>query len=71
MALSVVQQPRREAEAAIRTLRRRLPDAVELWVGGRGAGALRLPPGVRRVDDPDELEQAVAGLALRTRRRLA
>ena len=55
LALALVTLPREVAEAGIRELRGRLPERVELWIGG--AGALRCAPirGVVRLGDLDQL----------------
>jgi DNA-binding transcriptional MerR regulator len=60
---------RRDGEllaAALDSLRRAIPERVELWVGGEGAARVALPPGCARVADGDELERKVALLAHRS-----
>jgi hypothetical protein len=53
------------AGLAVRAVRTALPDSVDLWVGGPGAGELGLPPVVTLVTDADDLERKVALLAER------
>ena len=53
-----------ESLRTLRELRRRVPAAVPLWLGGPGTERLELPPGVEQVE-LDELDVKVAMLAER------
>lgn len=59
LALSVVAQPAAEVAAPLAALRAGLPSHVHLWIGGSGAEALPLPPGVERIESFEQLEQRV------------
>jgi DNA-binding transcriptional MerR regulator len=59
LALSVVAAPAGEVAAPLAALRAGLPADVHLWIGGAGAGALTLPPGVERIESFEQLEQRV------------
>jgi DNA-binding transcriptional MerR regulator len=65
VAVGVCRQDGAELADALRALRAALPDAVELWVGGPGAGELALPRGASHVTDLDELERKIGLLAER------
>jgi DNA-binding transcriptional MerR regulator len=69
LALSVVTVPPAQALRALNALRGGLPSEVRVWVGGAGAGGLRLPEGVERIETLEELERRVALLGLETARR--
>jgi DNA-binding transcriptional MerR regulator len=59
LALSIVAQPESEVAAPLAALRAGLPSHVHLWIGGAGAAALPLPPGVERIEGFEQLEQRV------------
>ena len=65
VAIGVCQRDGAVPSALLGNLRELMPSHVELWVGGRGASDLALPPGSARVADLDELERKVALLGLR------
>jgi hypothetical protein len=65
VGLGIYALPKRESERAVRALRRALPTAIELWVGGAGSRRLALPPDVQRVDDLEVLERKVSLLGTR------
>ena len=65
-AVSVTVLPPREAQKALRNLRRELPGEVLLWVGGAGSEGLGLPPGAEHITDLNELERKVALLGARS-----
>jgi len=64
VAVSVVTLTPATALPAIRSLRKGLPRRVQVWVGGHGAPALRLPDGVECITDLAHFEHAVALLGL-------
>ncbi len=55
LALALVTLPRDVAEQGVRALRRRLPERVELWIGGAGASHCAPVRGVVRLPDLDQL----------------
>jgi DNA-binding transcriptional MerR regulator len=59
LALSIVAQPTGEVTGRLAALRAALPPHVHLWVGGTGAAALSLPPGVERIESFEQFEQRV------------
>jgi DNA-binding transcriptional MerR regulator len=65
VAIGVCMRDGDELAGSIRALRETLPARTEIWVGGPGAPDLRLPDGVARVRNSDELERKVELLALR------
>lgn len=52
--------PLRQVSQQLRELRELLPDAIEIWVGGNGAAALPLPPGVFGAIPPSGPAELVA-----------
>ncbi len=62
LALALVTLPKGEAEAVLRRLRRRIPDRIEIWIGG--AGSLRCAP-IRGVVNVANLDQLASHVALR------
>lgn len=63
LALSVVTLPSTEGNAVVKRLRAQLPAGVSLWVGGVGAGALRLPAGAQWLATFEDLQRRVELLA--------
>jgi DNA-binding transcriptional MerR regulator len=59
LALSVVALSRDAATGTLRALRRGLPDAVPLWVGGCGASRTASVPGVEKMESLEALERRV------------
>jgi methanogenic corrinoid protein MtbC1 len=57
VALSCVQRPSRHVAAAVRSLRRRLPRAVPLLIGGRGAPTGSRAKGLELIADLRSLER--------------
>jgi methanogenic corrinoid protein MtbC1 len=51
--------PVRQRERAVRELRRALPRAVALWIGGSGSEGLKLPARTERIERIEEFEQKV------------
>jgi DNA-binding transcriptional MerR regulator len=66
VAVGVTVLPPRDAQKALRSLRRELPEEVLIWVGGAGSEGLTLPPGVEHISDLVDLERKVALLATRS-----
>jgi DNA-binding transcriptional MerR regulator len=60
VALGVVKRSKRELAAELRSLRRELPPAVAVWVGGAAAHGIEPPAGVRVIQDMDDLGAQVA-----------
>lgn len=53
-----------ETARELEAIRKALPKAIEVWVGGAGSARLeQLPGGIRRLPTLDDLDQAVAGLS--------
>jgi len=67
LALSLVTTPGGRAVRTIGAIRGGLPDAVRLWIGGAGAGAVELIQGVERIRRLEDLEQCVALLRFEPR----
>lgn len=61
LALALVTLPRDEAEKGIRRIRRRLPERVEIWIGGAGAARCASIRGVVNVANLDQLASHVIG----------
>jgi hypothetical protein len=53
------------ASESLAALRRKLPRAVEVWIGGNGAAEVTIPANVAPIRDFDELERKVTLLAER------
>ena len=70
LVVSVVTLPAEEAARCVRQARDGLDGEIPLWVGGRLASELDVPPGVERIASFEELEQRVALLCSRRARRL-
>lgn len=66
LAVSIVATPPDKAQELLAALRDGLSEEVELWVGGRGAQELELPPQSARIDSFDTLEQRVTLLGERS-----
>jgi DNA-binding transcriptional MerR regulator len=64
LALSLVALTPAKARAAVGELRRRLPAAVRLWIGGAASAAVDPIEGVERIDTLEQLEQRVTLLAV-------
>jgi DNA-binding transcriptional MerR regulator len=60
LALAFVTLPRQSAEDGLRRLRRRLPERVEIWIGGAGAARCAPIRGVVNVANLDQLASHVA-----------
>jgi len=69
LALSVVAVPASEVAGPLAALRAGLPAEVHLWVGGAGATALALPPGVEHIESFEQLEQRVGLLDFESSRK--
>jgi DNA-binding transcriptional MerR regulator len=63
LGLSAVIPPTAAHLADLAELRRTLPRAIEIWIGGRGWSGVDVPSGVRVVATLDELRQRVLRLA--------
>jgi DNA-binding transcriptional MerR regulator len=60
LALGVIHLPENETERAVSALRRELPKAVALWVGGAAAASVKPRDGVECFGSLEQLEQRVA-----------
>ena len=64
LALSLVALPAAQSRAAIDGLRRGLPAAVKVWIGGAAAAGVDPVDGVEYLDTLDKLEHRVTLLAV-------
>jgi DNA-binding transcriptional MerR regulator len=65
LVLGVVTLPNDVAESTLRIIRKRVPQDVEVWIGGTGIRGLVPLPGIDRVDNLDQLEAQITLLNLR------
>lgn len=59
LALGLVTIETAEAAEIVRTVRRRLPDRVRVWLGGSGARSVPIGRGIERIGTLDDLEARV------------
>jgi methylmalonyl-CoA mutase cobalamin-binding subunit len=64
LAIALVALPGAQAERVVAAIRRGLPGAIRLWVGGVGAEGAVFSNGVEYIETLGELEQRVALLGL-------
>ena len=60
MALSIVTMEQGAARTYLTALRKRLPDAIHVWIGGEGARGIELAVGVETILDLDDFERRIS-----------